>query len=212
MNELQFRELIVATGASLFNRGLTAGSSGNLSIRLENGWLITPTNASLGSLDPARISKIDRGGRLIAGDPPSKEAFLHLAIYEQRPQDNAIVHLHSTGSAAVSCIAGLPVDSCIPPLTAYFVMKVNRLPLIPYFRPGDPELASAVRLLAPTHHAMLLANHGPIVSGISLEAAVYAIEELEETAKIFLLLQGIETSPLNAEQIAVLKSVFKLNP
>jgi ribulose-5-phosphate 4-epimerase/fuculose-1-phosphate aldolase len=211
MNESTIREQMVATGESLFNRGLTAGSSGNLSVRLDDGWLITPTNASLGRLDPARISRLGRRGELLSGDPPSKESFLHLAMYEQRPQDNAIVHLHSTYSAAVSCMAGLPADNCLPPLTAYFVMKVNRLPLVPYYRPGDRELAAAVQALAATHHAILLANHGPIVSGTSLDAAVYAVEELEETAKLFLLLQDKPTSPLNEEQIAALKSAFGLN-
>jgi 3-dehydro-4-phosphotetronate decarboxylase len=210
MNEYQSRELIVATGASLFNRGLTAGSSGNLSVRFEDGWLITPTNASLGCLNPDRISKIDRDGRLISGAPPSKEFLLHLAMYEQRPQDNGIVHLHSTYSAAVSCIAGLRAENCLPPLTAYYVMKIDTLPLVPYYRPGDPELAAAVRALASKHHAILLANHGPIVSGSSLDTATYAVEELEETSKLFLLLQGKETSPLNEDQIATLRSVFGL--
>jgi ribulose-5-phosphate 4-epimerase/fuculose-1-phosphate aldolase len=212
MNELKAREQMVTIGASLFDRGLTAGSSGNLSVRLDDGWLITPTNSCLGKLDPGSISKLDNKGRPVSGDPPSKEAFLHLSMYEQRPADHGIVHLHSTYSAAVSCMANLPPESCIPPLTAYFVMKVNRLPLVPYFRPGDPELAAAIRTLAATHHALLLSNHGPIVSGVSLEAAVYAIEELEETAKIFLLLQGKPTSPLNEDQIEQLKREFNLNP
>ncbi|MEO6982453.1 MAG: 3-oxo-tetronate 4-phosphate decarboxylase [Edaphobacter sp.] len=211
MNESKIRECMVRTGESLFNRGLTAGSSGNLSVRLDDGWLITPTNSSLGSLDPARLSKIGHNGQLLAGDLPSKELFLHLAMYEQRPADTGIVHLHSTYSAAVSCMTGLPSDSCIPPLTAYFVMKVSRLPLIPYYRPGDLDLASAVRDLAANHHALLLANHGPIVSGTTLDAAVYAIEELEETAKIFLLLYGKDIAPLTDEQIAELKMVFKQN-
>jgi ribulose-5-phosphate 4-epimerase/fuculose-1-phosphate aldolase len=210
MNESTIREQMAYTGASLFNRGLTAGSSGNLSVRLDDGFLITPTNASLGRLDPGRISRLDRQGRLLSGDPPSKESFLHLAMYEQRPSDHSIIHLHSTYSAAVSCMAGLPSESCIPPLTAYFVMKVNRLPLVPYYRPGDQDLAAAVRALAADHHAVLLANHGPIVSGTSLESAVYAMEELEETAKLFLLLQGKRTSPLSEEQIANLKSAFGL--
>jgi len=210
MNESKSREQIVGIGGSLFNRGLTAGSSGNISVRLDDGWLITPTNSCLGTLDPARISKIDNGGHLLSGDPPSKESFLHLAMYEQRPADNAIVHLHSTYSAAVSCMSGLSSESCIPPLTAYFVMKVTRLPLIPYYRPGDLELAEAIRSFATTNHALLLANHGPIVSGISLESAVYAIEELEETAKVFILLHGKQISPLNEDQIRVLKSAFRL--
>jgi len=211
MNESKIREQIAVVGESMFNRGLTAGSSGNLSARLDDGWLITPTNSSLGSLDPARISKLNWSGHLLSGDPPSKESFLHLAMYDERTADNGIVHLHSTYSVAVSCMAGLPAENCIPPLTAYFVMKINRLPLIPYYPPGDVNLASAVRALAANNHAILLANHGPIVSGASLGAAVYAIEELEQTAKLFLLLHGHDTRPLNEVQVADLKRIFKIS-
>jgi 3-dehydro-4-phosphotetronate decarboxylase len=209
--ENQLREQIVTLGRSIFDRGLTAGSSGNISVRLDDGWLLTPTNASLGSLDPARLSNLDWQGKLLSGDPPSKEAFLHRAMYEERTGAAAIVHLHSTHSAAVSCMAGLDSANCIPPLTAYYVMKIGRLPLIPYYRPGDPALATAIRGLGAKHSAVLLANHGPVVSGASLEAAQYAIEELEETAKIFLLLRGSPTRPLTSEQIAKLQSVFKLD-
>lgn len=208
--EAELRKKIVHLGQSLFRRNLTAGSSGNLSARLDDGFLITPTNASLGELDESRISKIDSDGNLISGEPPSKELPLHRAMYEMRPHDEAIVHLHSTYSAAVSCMAGLDKHDCLPPLTAYFVMKVNRLPLVPYHRPGDPALGSAIRDLAVHHHAVLLANHGPLVSGTSLESAVYAIEELEETAKIFLLLQNKDVSLLTSAQISELKLVFGL--
>ncbi|EZP39201.1 3-oxo-tetronate 4-phosphate decarboxylase [Janthinobacterium lividum] len=209
--ESRQRELIVDFGKSLFERGLTAGSSGNLSVRLDDGWLLTPTNASLGRLDPAQLSKLDWDGNLISGAPPSKEAFLHRAMYEQRGSAGAIVHLHSTHSAAVSCMCGLNHDDCIPPLTPYFVMKVGRLPLVPYHRPGDPALASAISAMARKHSAVLLANHGPVVSGTSLEAAVYAAEELEETAKLFLLLRDVPRRPLDAAQIADLKHTFKLD-
>ena len=205
------REQIVDFGKSLFERGLTAGSSGNLSVRLSDGWLLTPTNASLGRLDPAQLSKLDWDGNLISGAPPSKEAFLHRAMYEERGSAGAIVHLHLTHSAAVSCMCGLNHDDCIPPLTPYFVMKVGRLPLVPYHRPGDPALAGAIGAMARKHSAVLLANHGPVVSGTSLEAAVYAAEELEETAKLFLLLRDVPTRPLDAEQIADLKHTFKLD-
>jgi ribulose-5-phosphate 4-epimerase/fuculose-1-phosphate aldolase len=205
------REQIVEFGRSLFERGLTAGSSGNLSVRLEDGWLLTPTNASLGRLDPARLSKLDWDGRLLSGERPSKEAFLHRAMYHGRDGANAIVHLHSTHSAAVSCMCGLTHDDCIPPLTPYFVMKIGRLPLVPYHRPGDPNLAGAIGVLARKHAAVLLANHGPVVSGSSLEAAVYAAEELEETAKLFLLLRDVPTRPLDAAQIDELKSTFGLD-
>jgi ribulose-5-phosphate 4-epimerase/fuculose-1-phosphate aldolase len=203
--EASLRDEIVAFGRSLFDRGLTAGSSGNISVRLDDGWLLTPTNACLGRLDPARLSKLDWNGRHVSGDAPSKEAFLHRAMYEERAGAGAIVHLHSTHSAAVSCMCGLDHDDCIPPLTAYFVMKIGRLPLVPYHRPGDPALGAAIRGHARRHCAVLLANHGPVVSGASLEAAVYATEELEETAKLFLLLRNTPTSPLNAAQIAELR-------
>ena len=209
--ENRLREQIVDFGKSLFERGLTAGSSGNLSVRLDDGWLLTPTNASLGRLDPARLSRLDWEGRLQAGDAPSKEAFLHRAMYLARPGAGAIVHLHSTHSAAVSCMCGLNHDDCIPPLTPYFVMKIGRLPLLPYHRPGDPALGDAIRGLAKKHAAVLLANHGPVVSGSSLEAAVYAAEELEETAKLFLLLRDVPVNPLNAQQIDELKSAFSLD-
>ena len=209
--EMRQREQIVDFGKSLYERGLTAGSSGNLSVRLPDGWLLTPTNASLGRLDPAQLSKLDWDGNLISGAPPSKEAFLHRAMYAERGGAGAIVHLHSTHSTAVSCMCGLNHDDCIPPLTPYFVMKVGRLPLVPYHRPGDPALAGAIGAMARKHSAVLLANHGPVVSGATLEAAVYAAEELEETAKLFLLLRDVPTRPLDAAQIADLKHTFKLD-
>jgi ribulose-5-phosphate 4-epimerase/fuculose-1-phosphate aldolase len=211
MNENALREEIVRFGRSLFDRGLTAGSTGNISVRLDDGWLLTPTNACLGNLDPARLAKLDWQGRSISGDAPSKEAFLHRSLYEERRGAGAIVHLHSTHSAAVSCMGGLDHANCLPPLTAYFVMKIGRLPLVPYYRPGDPALGNAIKGLAGKHSAVLLANHGPVVSGNSLEAAVYATEELEETAKLFLLLRNTATSPLNNAQIEELKTVFKLD-
>ena len=209
--EQALRERIVFHGRSLFDRGLAAGSSGNISVRLDDdGWLLTPTDSCLGQLDSSKLSKLDWQGRLISGDPPSKEAFLHRAMYEERTNANAIVHLHSTYSAAVSCIDGLDTASCLPALTPYFVMKVGRLPLIPYHRPGDPTLADAIRGLARSHAALLLANHGPIVSGVSLEAAVYATEELEETAKLFLLLRNVPVRALTDSQIDELRSVMPL--
>ena len=213
VEENRQREQMVDYGKSLFERGLTAGSSGNLSVRLKDGkgWLLTPTNASLGRLDPARLSKLDWDGRLLGGDAPSKEAFLHRAMYRERPGAAAIVHLHSTHSAAVSCMCGLNHEDCIPPLTPYFVMKIGRLPLLPYYRPGDPALGDAISGLARKHAAVLLANHGPVVSGDTLEAAVYAAEELEETAKLFLLLRDVPVRPLDAQQIAELKSTFSLD-
>jgi ribulose-5-phosphate 4-epimerase/fuculose-1-phosphate aldolase len=205
MNEAKLREEICAIGASIFARGLTAGSSGNISLRTEQGWLMTPTNASLGRLDPAQLSKLGPDGRLVSGDPPTKESFLHRVMYEERPSTGAVVHLHSTHSVAVSCLAEIDPADVLPPITAYYLMRVGRLPLVPYFRPGDIALAEAVRGFAGKHHAILLANHGPVVAGASLDTAVNAIEELEETAKLYLLLRGANTRYLTAAQIRELK-------
>ena len=209
--ETRERDKIARLSRSLYARGLTAGSSGNISVRLSEGWLLTPTNACLGELDPERIAKLDWDGKLLAGDPPSKEAFLHRGMYDVRPKAGAIVHLHSTHSAAVSCMCGLDPANCIPPLTPYFIMKIGRLPLVPYHRPGDPALGDVIKTLAPKHSAVLLANHGPVVSAADLEGAIYAAEELEETAKIFLLLQNAKTRCLDAAQITELKIAFKLD-
>ena len=209
-DEHRLRERIAGFGRSLFQRGLTAGSSGNISVRLDDGWLLTPTNACLGELDPAGLAKLDWDGRLLSGSPASKEAFLHRAMYEERGGAGAIVHLHSTHSAAVSCLRGLDCADCLPPLTAYYVMKIGRLPLVPYHRPGNPALGDAIRGLARRHSAVLLANHGPVVSGTTLDAAVYAMEELEETAKLFLLLRDLPTRPLDPAQIEELTTVFDL--
>src|ERR1700740_891642 len=144
MNEGNLREAICSIGASIFARGLTAGSSGNISVRTGDGWLMTPTNASLGRLDPARLSKLDDVGRLVSGDAPTKESFLHRVMYEERPSAGAVVHLHSTHSVAVSCLADIDPEDVLPPITAYYVMRVGRLPLVPYFRPGDLALGEAV--------------------------------------------------------------------
>lgn len=208
MNERTLREQLVMLGHSLYARGLSAGSSGNISVRLDDGWLLTPTNTSLGHLDPARLSRLDAAGRLLEGDPPSKEAFLHRSFYAARPGTGAVVHLHSTHAVAVSCLDGLGPEAPLPPLTAYYVMRVGSLALVPYHRPGDPALADAVAALAPKHTAVLLANHGPVVAGRTLERAVYAIEELEETARLHLLLRGLPVRPLTPDQIEELHRHF----
>src|ERR1700730_13497780 len=205
MSDAKAPEAICQIGAPIFNRGLTAGSSGNISLRVEGGWLMTPTNASLGRLDPARLSQLDDNGRLIGGDQPTKESFLHRVMYAERPATGAVVHLHSTHSVAVSCLAEIDPADVMPPITAYYVMRVGRLPLVPYFRPGDLALGEAVRGFASRHHAVLLANHGPVVAGSNLDAAVNAIEELEETAKLYLLLRGAETRYLTRSQVMELQ-------
>jgi ribulose-5-phosphate 4-epimerase/fuculose-1-phosphate aldolase len=202
LNENQLRDQMAELGKSLYDRGLAHGSAGNISVKLADGYLLTPTNSCLGRLDPARISRLDGNGKLVSGDAPSKEAFLHLGMYHERPSSTAVVHLHSVHAVAVSCLEGLNPDDVFPPITAYAVMQVGKLALAPYYAPGDMALADAVRKLAGKHHAVLLANHGPVVAGTSLTAAVYAIEELEQTARLILLLQGQATRLLTPEQIA----------
>lgn len=204
MNETRLREEICSLGKSMFDRGLTPGSSGNISVRLNDGWLMTPTNACLGRLDPAKLSKLDDKGNLVSGDKATKESFLHLSVYQERPNAGAIVHLHSTHSVAVSCLADIDPEQPIPPITAYYVMKIGKLVLLPYYPPGDMTLANAVREVAAKHHAILLANHGPVVAGKDLESAVYATEELEETAKLYLMLRGNRLRILAPEQVAEL--------
>jgi 3-dehydro-4-phosphotetronate decarboxylase len=203
MRETRLREDICRFGRSLFERGLTPGSSGNISVRLPDGnWLVTPTNASLGFLDPARISRLDPQGRLLSGDAPTKEIPLHAALYETRSGAQAIVHLHSTHSVAVSMLPEIDPRAVLPPMTAYYLMRVGETALVPYYRPGDPAVADAIRGLAGQYSSVLLANHGPVVAGDSLEAAVFATEELEETAKLYLLLRGLNPRYLSPQQVS----------
>jgi ribulose-5-phosphate 4-epimerase/fuculose-1-phosphate aldolase len=169
---------------------------------------MTPTGSSLGTLDPARLSRLDSDGRLVDGDPPTKELPLHLAMYDERPDAQVIVHLHSTHSVAVACLADADSDDVLLPLTPYYVMRVGRLRLVPYARPGSPGLAEAVRLRARDSRALLLANHGPIVAGASLDVAGSAIEEIEETAKLVLLLQGLPTRQLSSADLGSSWSTF----
>lgn len=200
MSERELRERIVEHGRSIYDRGLTAGSSGNISVRLSDGILVTPTNSCLGRLDADEISRLDSVGNCLSGNAPSKEAYLHLAYYNSRPKEGAVVHLHSTWSVAVSCLADLDPNDVIPPITAYFVMRVGRLPLVPYFPPGDEQLADAVAKATKSARGALLANHGPVIGAPDLDQAVYAVEELEETAKLFLMLRGLPTRYLTPEQ------------
>jgi 3-dehydro-4-phosphotetronate decarboxylase len=206
--ENKIRERIVEIGLSLYRRGLSPGSSGNISARIADGWILTPTNSCLGELDPSTLTKLDWNGKHLAGDKPSKEYFLHLAMYENRTESTAIVHLHSSYAAAVSCLEELDPMSCIPPITPYFVMRVGKLPLIPYFRPGDKALALEIAKHASQHAAVLLANHGPVVSGRDLDSAMYAVEELEETAKLMLSLHGHKIRTLTESQIQELRETF----
>ena len=212
MTETGIREEICRLGRSLFERGLTPGSSGNISVRLDDGgWLVTPTNASLGSLDPAPISRLDAAGKLISGAPPTKEVPLHSALYETRGAARAVVHLHSIHSVALSMLPEIDPRAALPPMTPYYLMKCGATALVPYYRPGDPAVADAIKGLAGKYSSVLLANHGPVVSGDTLEAAVYAIEELEETAKLYLLLRGLNPRYLTPAQVADLSKTFGLD-
>lgn len=192
-------------GASIFDRGLTHGRTGNLSVRDGDRVLTTPTGVSLGHLDPEALSVLDPDGRHVGGPPPSKEAFLHAAVYRARPEAGAVVHLHSTHAVAVSCLADLDPDDVLPPLTAYFVMRVGRLPLVPYHAPGDASLEETALAVAERSRSFLIANHGPVVSGPDLASAADAAEELEETARLFLLLRGLTARPLDHDQVADLQ-------
>ncbi|MGQ0522685.1 MAG: 3-oxo-tetronate 4-phosphate decarboxylase [Betaproteobacteria bacterium] len=207
MNENALREQMVETGRSLYQRGLAHGSAGNISVQLKDGWLMTPTSSCLGRLDPARISRLDLQGKLMSGDKPSKETLLHIAMYRARGA-GAVVHLHCAHAVAISCLADIDAGDVFPPITAYAIMQVGKLALAPYYPPGDESLAEAVRKLAGKHHAILLANHGPVVSGSTLDAAVNAIEELEQTAKLVLLLRGQALRLLTPDEVSELNRRF----
>ncbi|TBC89741.1 aldolase (plasmid) [Rhizobium leguminosarum] len=212
MSDARLREEICRYGRSLFERGLTPGSSGNISLRLEDGgWLVTPTNASLGFLDPARISRLDAEGRLLSGDKPTKEIPLHTALYDTRGSARAIVHLHSTHAVALTMLPEIDPRAALPPMTPYYLMRAGETALVPYYRPGDPAVADAIRGLAGKYSSVLLANHGPVVAGDSLEAAVFATEELEETAKLYLLLRNLNPRFLSPAQVADLANTFGLD-
>jgi len=209
MTESETRELLAGLAASLYARGFSVGSAGNISARLDDGFLITPTNSSLGRLDPARLAKLDGGFRHVGGDKPSKEVFMHRAFYTARSDAGAVVHLHSTMATAVACLPDVNEENPIPPLTPYFVMRVGRtMPVLRYYRPGDAAMEPAIEAAARQARAVLLANHGPVVSGRTLVDAVYAAEELEEAAKLYLLLRGHSPRLLTAAQVEDLLATF----
>ncbi len=209
MTEAETRDLLVQLAGSLFDRGYSVGSAGNISVRVGGGYLMTPTNSSLGRLDAGRISTLDAEFAHVGGDPPSKEVFMHRAFYQARPEAGAVVHLHSTMATAVACLPDVDAANPIPPLTPYFVMRVGRtLPIIPYYRPGDPAMEPAIHAAARQARAVLLANHGPVVSAGSLLDAVNAAEELEEAAKLFLLLRGARPRLLDGAQVEDLLRTF----
>ena len=208
--EARLRENICLMAKSMFDRGLTGGSSGNISARLSDGrLLVTPTGSSFGNLDPARLSLFDHEGNFVSGDKPTKEMPLHSAFYETRAgRTGAVVHLHSCHSVALSMLPDVDPDNMLPPLTAYSIMKLGKVKLLPYFIPGDPAMGDAIRSLAGRRSAVMLANHGPVVAGKVLEAAVYAVEELEETAKLAMLTRGLKPNMLTEAQIRQIVDKF----
>jgi ribulose-5-phosphate 4-epimerase/fuculose-1-phosphate aldolase len=205
--ESALREEISSVGRDLYQRRYTAGSAGNISARLDDGWLITPTDACLGHLDPARIAKVDRGGKWTGGDKPSKTLDLHRAVYDRNPQVGAVVHTHSTHLVALTLSGVWQPDDVLPPITPYFVMKVGHVPLIPYHRPGDPAVARLVEAVADKVRGVLLERLGPVVWHETVSQAAFVLEELEETARLWLSLCG-KPSPLGPDALDELRQVF----
>ena len=207
--EARLREQICELARSMFDRGLTHGSTGNISARTSNGGLlVSPTGTSFGRLDPGRLSHFDTAGRLIGGDRPTKEMPLHSAFYDTRSSAGAVVHLHSSHSVAFSMLPGADPEDFLPPMTPYGIMKLGKVKLLPFFLPGDPAMGEAVRGLAGKRSAVMLANHGPVVAGKDVEAACNAVEELEQTAKLALLLRGADAQMLTPEQVQAVVTAF----
>ena len=207
--EAKLRELICTLAKSMFDRGLTGGSTGNISARTEDGGLlVSPTGTSFGRLDPARLSRFDSGGQHVGGDEPTKEMPLHSAFYDTRGTAGAVVHLHSCHSVALSMMPDVDPDNFLPPLTPYGIMKLGRVKLLPFFMPGDPAMGGAVRGLAGKRSAVMLANHGPVVAGKDIEAACNAIEELEDTARLAMLTRGLSPKGLSYKDVQALVTRF----
>lgn len=211
MTETALRELICTLAKSMFDRGLTGGSTGNVSARTEDGGLlVSPTGTSFGRLDPAKLSRFNAAGQLIDGDPPTKEMPLHSAFYDTRSTAGAVVHLHSCHSVALSMMPDADPDNFLPPFTPYAIMKLGKVKLLPFFRPGDPAMGAAVRGLAGKRSAVMLANHGPVVAAKDIEAACNAIEELEDTARLAMMMRGINARMLSTTQVDDLITHFNV--
>lgn len=211
MSEAQLRQDLVRYARSMYERGYSSGGAGNISLKLPDGnVLATPTNSSFGDLDAEELSKVTMQGELLSGQKASKEVLMHLAMYRQRPQCGGIVHLHSPWLTALSCMPGLNYENALPPITPYYVMRVGKLPVVPYIRPGSPLIADEVEKLAINHNSILLANHGPIISGKNIREAVFNAEELEETAKLYFMLKPFGMNTLTAENVNELDSLFNM--
>lgn len=209
MKETALRELICTLAKSMFDRGLTGGSTGNISARTDDGGLlVSPTGSSFGRLDPARLSRFNGTGQLIDGDQPTKEMPLHSSFYDTRSTAGAVVHLHSCHSVALSMMPDVDEDNFLPPMTPYAIMKLGKVKLLPFFRPGDPAMGKAVRGLAGKRSAVMLANHGPVVAAKDIEAACNAIEELEDTARLAMMMRGVNARMLSDAQVSDLITHF----
>ncbi len=210
-DEARLREQICTLAKSMFDRGLTGGSTGNISARTQDGGLlVSPTGTSFGRLDPARLTRFDSRGQQTDGDPPTKEMPLHSAFYETRSTAGAVVHLHSCHSVALSMMPDTDPDCFLPPLTPYAIMKLGKVKLLPFFRPGDPQMGQAVRSLAGKRSAVMLANHGPVVAGKDVEAACNAIEELEDTARLAMMMRGMGANMLTQAQVKDIVTHFNV--
>lgn len=209
--ETRLREQICLLAKSMFDRGLTGGSTGNISARTEDGGLlVSPTGTSFGRLDPATLSRFDADGVQISGKAPTKEMPLHEAFYQTRSTAGAVVHLHSCHSVALSMMPDIDADNFLPPLTPYGIMKLGKVKLLPFFLPGDPAMGEAVRGLAGKRSAVMLANHGPVVAGKDVQAACNAIEELEDTARLAMMTRGLGPRFLIDDQVSALVTKFDI--
>ena len=199
-NEQQAKTEMQRYGRSMFERGLTGGASANISVRTATGFIISPTNSCIGFLELHELSVMDKEGNWLSGEKPSKEFALHKAFYDQRPQDHAVVHLHSTYATALSCL-DVPETELFPPLTPYLYIRLGHVARVPYFSPGDQELADAVQAVTASTAGVLMENHGPIVSAATLASAMYAIEELEESAKLTIILKNQQCRDIPSQKV-----------
>jgi ribulose-5-phosphate 4-epimerase/fuculose-1-phosphate aldolase len=208
--ENKLREEICDIGRLLFGRGYTVGSAGNISARLDDGWLITPTDACLGRLDPATIAKVNLAGEWVSGDKPSKTLMLHREVYDRNPSVGGVVHTHSTHLVALTLAGVWQQNDILPPITPYQVMKVGHIPLINYERPGSPKVADQVAKLANSVRGVMLERLGPVVWETSVSKAAFALEELEETARLWLM-SNPKPEPLDAAALEDLRQAFGVN-
>lgn len=203
------RKKIVQTCFYLFNRGFAHGSSGNISIKTEKGYATTPTGSSFKDLTETDVSFLDEVGNLISGKKPTKEVPLHLAWYKANPDHNAVIHLHSAFATAVSCLEDLDSHNVLPALTPYQIMKIGKVPLIPYEKPGDIKLAESIEKMGKGSRAVLMSNHGLVCGEENIDAAVEIVEELEATCRLFFILDGKKIHYLSKEDVFNLKEGVK---